>query len=231
MEERKSFVDCLLRAFLSIMLVSTMCFVAPVTASAEGSNGAEAATGADGDGDAAAGDADQGATGDTDQGATGEGESTEAGDYENQYFASLYDAGQLELPEGAKAETVAIDDNIDGLLVSGPADALANDGFTVAKQFDFDDKEVVSRIRVQAITARKTSAKLACYLDGELLTTFELSSQKKNGSWDPGTEDYCLDISKKGITGEHSVAFKIIDTGKKGSSETQQILLKCFEFM
>lgn len=231
MEERKNFVDCLLHAFLSIVLVSTMCFVAPVTASAEGSNGAEAATGADGDGDGDAGDAGQGATGDTDQGADDEGESTEAGDYENQYFASLYDAGQLELPEGAKAETVAIDDNTDGLLVSGPADALADDGFTVTKQFDFDDKEVVSRIRVQAITARKTSAKLACYLDGELLTAFELSSQKKNGSWDPGTEDYCLDISKKGITDEHSVSFKIIDTGKKGSSETQQILLKCFEFM
>ncbi len=238
MEERKNLADCLLRAFLSIVLVSTMCFVVPTTASAEGAGDADSPSGtvdgdASGDGDQNAGDTDQGTgdAGDTDQDTDGDDEATEAGDYENQNFASLYDADQLELPQGAKAETVAIDDNTNGLLVSGPADALANDGIAVTKQFNFDDKEVVSRIRVQAITARKTSAKLACYLDGELLTTFELSTQKKSGKWDPGTEDYCLDISKKAITGEHSVSFKITDTGKKGASETQQILLKSFEFM
>ncbi|MDO4854344.1 MAG: CotH kinase family protein [Coriobacteriia bacterium] len=238
MEERKNLADCLLRAFLSIVLVSTLCFVVPTTASAEGANDADSPSGAvDGngsdDGSQGTDDADQAAgdTGDSGQGADGEDESAEVCDYESQNFANLYDAGQLELPEGAKAETVALDESANGLLLSGPADALATDGIGVTKTFNFDDKEVVSRIRVQAVTARKTSAKLACYLDGELLSTFELSTQKKKGNWDPGTEDYCLDISKKSITGEHSVSFKIIDTGKTGSSETQQILLKNFEFM
>ena len=238
MEKRMNLTDCLLRVFLSIVLVSTMCFVVPTAASAEGTGGADSPNGIVNGNDASddgsdAGNADQGAgdDDDADQGADGEDASAEAGDYESQNFASLHDAGQLELPEGTKAETVAIDDDTNALLLSGPADALATDGIAVTKKFNFDDKEVVSRIRVQAITARKTSAKLACYLDGELLSTFVLSTQKKAGNWDPGSEDYCLDISKKGISGEHSVSFKIIDTGKKGSSETQQILLKCFEFM
>ena len=146
-------------------------------------------------------------------------------DYTNQYFADLLAAGQLSAGANVKLET---SDSYEGVLVSGTASELSGQGIAVSREFDFSDG-AVSRVRVQAMTQRKTKATLSCYLDGSTtpLASFALKPQKKSSSWDMGTQDYCLDISKLNLTGRHKVTFKIIGS----NVEAPKVLLKSFEFM
>ena len=142
-----------------------------------------------------------------------------------QSFSSLLSAGQLSAGPNVKLET---SDSYDGVMASGSAAELANQGIAVTREFDFGSG-TVSRIRVQALTQRKTKATIECYLDGGTspVASFAIKAQKKASSWDMGTKDYCVDVSKLCITGKHTVTFKIQTTG----SDTQQVLLKGFEFM
>lgn len=202
---------------LSAALVMSFCVVAPGAAVA--TDGDAATANAYAPEDAANTAVDSITAGDTSQSLV------EQSDYTNQYFKELLAAGQLSAGDGISLQT---SDQYDGVLVSGSAADLANKGITVSKTLNFD-QGVVSRIRVQALAARKTKASLACYVDGssEPLASFKLRSQSKSGSWDMGARDYCLDISSLNLTGEHTVSFRIVDT----NAEQPQVLLKSFEFM
>ncbi len=216
MEQQKNFLDCLLKLFLSFVLVLTTCFVAPTLAQADNVE-AQKDTSVD------------------------EQSSAEQSDYSNQYFADLLENESLAFSKDVNTETLTSENETLGVLVSLKGDSEDSsadeslDGLTlsVSKEFNFDDENQVSRIRFQAMTARKTQATVECYLDDETvpLASFELNDQKKSNNWDLGTKDYCLDISKKNITGKHHISFKVTKVSSENSLKDQKIIFKSFEFM
>ncbi len=197
----------LLRVGMSAAMITSFCVVSPNAALAveEGSQTAASA--------------------DSSSSVTSAPSNVETSDYTNQYFADLLSAGQLSASSNVTLQT---QEGVDGVLVSGPANDLASAGITVSKQLNFDDG-AAGRVRVEALTERKTSATLECYLDDETMpiASFKLRMQKKASSWDTEDRDYCVDISSRNLTGTHTFTFKV--TG--ASAEQPKVLLKSFELM
>lgn len=147
------------------------------------------------------------------------------GDYYNQYLATLLNEGKV-ICDNEDIE-LSIDKESKSMVVAGTQKKLAKSSFVIDKEYNFDGNPV-NRFSIDATAGYKQKIVLGFYIDDadEPFATVKLNKKKKKDSpWTP-KKNISVAVDNPGISGKHTVSFKVLETSEKNT----EFAIKDIEF-
>lgn len=148
-----------------------------------------------------------------------------AGAYDRQMLQKLVTDNQFTVSDSDISLTK--DEASKGVVIRGEKAKMQGATFSFTEAFDFDDG-MVSRICIDALTAKSTNVTLGFYLDDDTssFATARLSKQKKLNNWTK-SKTISVDMSDLKLTGKHTLTMKVLDA----SAEDVTFMLRSIEFV
>lgn len=125
--------------------------------------------------------------------------------------------------------TLAKNANANGVMITGDVEDLQDTVFQYGDAYQFG-QETADYLIVDALAERKKNIQLAFYMDDEAtpFATVSLAKQTRKEIWST-VKNRCANMEDAGITGTHSISFRVIPA--EGESGSLSFVMRSLTFM